>query len=402
MKLASATRLALPRGFQFAAAAAGIKTPGRLDVGLAEALAGGTAAAVFTRNRVVATPVDVARRHLARSRGRVRAVLVNSGNANCATGTFGLQTCYEACADLAARLGCHRFAVVPASTGVIGVPLPRQRLLAALPELVRTRASSHASVIRFARTILTTDTHPKLATASLRVGRHRVRLLGIAKGAGMIQPRLATMLVFLFTDVRANAAALKRCLRTAARESFEHLSVDGDTSTNDTVLLLASGASGARLAGRTVRAFQGALTRVCQALARQIAADGEGAQKLITLRVEGARSDAVAERVARAVANSPLVKTALAGADPNWGRVLAAVGASGERIEPSRVQIWLGRQRVCWNGQARPFNERAAHRYLQGHSIEVRIHLGNGLGAVTFWTCDLTADYVRLNASYRS
>lgn len=402
MKLHFSTAPLLPRGFRFSAAAAGIKTPGRLDMALAEAPGGAAGAGLFTANQVPAAPVQIARQNLQRSRGRIRAVLVNSGNANCATGSAGVGVCLKACEQVAIGLGCHATEVAPASTGVIGVPLPARRLLGALPSLIQGRTASITGVRHFARAILTTDTHPKFAAAEFRLGRRSVRLLGIAKGAGMIQPRLATMLVFLFTDARATPHRLRRWLRAASRATFERISIDGDTSTNDTILLLASGASGVNLAGRAAHAFQSALERVCQALALQIVGDAEGAQKFVTLRVEGAPSAAAAARVARQVANSPLVKTALAGADPNWGRVLAAVGASSVKIEPGRVDIWLGRQAVCRRGNACAFDEAAAHRYLKQRAIEVRIRLGRGSGSATFWTCDLTADYVRINASYRS
>ena len=402
MKLQFSTRALLPGGFRFAAVSAGIKVPGRLDLALGEASAGAAVAALFTANRVAAAPVQIARRHLRRSRGRIRAVLVNSGNANCATGSDGIHACLEACEQAAAGLGCRTWEVLPASTGVIGVPLPVQRLLGALPSLVGTQAASTGAVKRFAQAILTTDTRTKLAAAEFRFGRRRVRLLGIAKGAGMIQPRLATMLVFLFTDARSTPRRLQALLRAACRVSFERISVDGDTSTNDTVILQASGASGAALEGRATHLFQAALTRVCQELARQIVQDGEGACKLVTLRVEGAPSTAAAERVARQVANSPLVKAALAGADPNWGRVLAAVGASGVAVEATRVDIWLGGQAVCRRGKARVFDEAKARRYLRRRAVEMRIRLGHGSGFSTFWTCDLTADYIRINADYRS
>ena len=402
MKLKFSTRALLPGGFRFAAVPAGIKVPGRLDLALGEAPAGAAVAALFTTNRVVAAPVQIARRHLRRSRGRIRAVLVNSGNANCATGSDGMRACLEACEQAAAGLGCRTWEVLPASTGVIGVPLPVQRLLGALPSLVGTQAASTGAVKRFAQAILTTDTRTKLAAAEFRLGRRSVRLLGIAKGAGMIQPRLATMLVFLFTDARSTPRRLQALLRAACRVSFERISVDGDTSTNDTVTLQASGASGVALEGRAAHLFQAALTRVCQELAQKIVQDGEGACKFITLRVEGAPSTAAAERVARQVASSPLVKTALAGADPNWGRVLAAVGASGVAVEANRVDIWLGGQAVCRRGKARVFDEAKARRYLRRRAVEMRIRLGNGSGFSTFWTCDLTADYIRINADYRS
>lgn len=313
-----------------------------------------------------------------------------------------MRACLEACEQAAAGLGCRTWEVLPASTGVIGVLLPVQRLLGALPSLVGTQAASTGAVKRFAQAILTTDTRTKLAAAEFRLGRRSVRLLGIAKGAGMIQPRLATMLVFLFTDARSTPRRLQALLRAACRVSFERISVDGDTSTNDTVILQASGASGVVLEGRATHLFQAALTRVCQELARKIVQDGEGACKFVTLRVEGAPSTAAAERVARQVANSPLVKTALAGADPNWGRVLAAVGASGVAVEANRVDIWLGGQAVCRRGKAHVFDEAKARRYLRRRAVEMRIRLGHGSGFSTFWTCDLTADYIRINADYRS
>jgi len=401
------SRLIVPRGFRFAAASAGLKKGGGLDLGLVEAPGGATAAAVFTSNRVVAAPLTVGREHLGRSRGRVGAVIVNSGNANCATRS-GRAACEKICRATAARLDIPAREVFPSSTGVIGVELPVEKILRALPRLLAGRGDTLRAVIRFARAIMTTDTRPKLAAARFRCGRKQATLLGIAKGAGMIQPRLAlgkhaTMLVYLFTDAAVSPAALARALRAACARTFNRISVDGDTSTNDTVLLAASGAAGARVASAADRRrFAVALGAVCGSLARQIVADGEGVKRVVELCIEGARTEGEAERVARAIANSPLVKTAWAGADPNWGRILAAVGNSGVALDPRRVDIFLGRQLVCRGGRAVPFDERRAHRELSPPGFTVRVRLGRGRAATTFWTCDLTADYVRVNSHYRS
>ncbi len=401
-------RLWLPRGFAFAGAAAGIKRDGGLDLGLVQFAPGSTAAAVFTSNRVVAAPLIVGARHLHRGRGRLRAVVVNSGNANCATRT-ALRASQDICRQVARLLGAAPHEVFPASTGVIGVPLPTERILAAVPRLLARRKASLAAARQLARAIMTTDTRPKLAAARFRCGGGAATLLGVAKGAGMIHPRLnlsprqATMLAYLFTDVVATPAELNRLLRVSCARTFNRISVDGDTSTNDTVLLVASGASGRRLrAAVDERAFAAALEKVCASLAQQIVSDGEGVEHVVELSIEGARSEGEAERVARAIANSPLVKTAWAGADPNWGRILAAVGNSGVTIDPSRVDILFGLVQVCRGGVARAFDERVAHRYLSQSRFQVRVRLGQGRAKATFWTCDLTAGYVRVNAHYRT
>ncbi len=272
-----------------------------------------------------------------------------------------------------------------------------------LPRLLSERRSSRRAFLRFARAIMTTDTRPKLASARFRCAGGTAVLTGVAKGAGMIHPKLATMLVYLFTDVAATPAELQPLLRRVCARTFNRISVDGDTSTNDTVLLLASGASGLRLWTRSdQRHFAAALEGVCASLAQQIVEDGEGASHVVELRVEGARHPAEAESVARAIAHSPLVKTAWAGADPNWGRILAAVGACGVSVDASRVDIFLGSQQVCRAGAACRFDERLAHRELSRRRFRVRVRLGRGRAATTFWTTDLTADYVLINASYRS
>ncbi|MFQ5662972.1 MAG: bifunctional glutamate N-acetyltransferase/amino-acid acetyltransferase ArgJ [Terriglobia bacterium] len=396
-------QILLPQGFLFAGMAAGIKAGAALDLGVVEAPQGATAAALFTSNRVVAAPLRVGRQHLKSSRGRVRALIVNSGNANCATGAAGRRACERICRRLGGLLGTSPQQIFPSSTGVIGVPLPAGRILRALPGLLAERQESRTGVERFAGAILTTDTRPKRAAARFRCGGGYGTLLGVAKGAGMIHPRLATMLVYLFTDVAVPPPYLQRVLASACTRSFNRISVDGDTSTNDTVLLLASGATGVRIRSRGAeRSFAAVLDALCFSLAQQIVADGEGRQHVVTLGVEGARSRPEADRVARAIAHSPLVKTAWAGADPNWGRILAAIGSSGVPVDPSRVDIFLGSQAVCRRGVACAFDERAARRTLSRPSFEVRVRLGRGRAATTFWTCDLTTDYVRINSLYRT
>jgi len=397
----SPEKIRLPRGFSFSALAAGIKVSGRPDLALVEIAGGAAGAALFTTNRVVAAPVEVGRASLAASGGQVRAIIVNSGNANCATGRAGIQACERVCREAGKILGVPDNEVFPSSTGIIGVRLPDGKISAKLPELIAARSASERSVRDFAHAIMTTDTRPKVASARFRAASGEVTLLGVAKGAGMIHPQLATMLVYLFTDVRASHGELQKFLRDACDESLTCMSIDGDTSTNDTVLLLASGASGAGINDvRTRKRFSAALTAVCQSLAEQIISDGEGVQHVIRLRVEKARSREEALTVARTIAHSALVKTAWAGADPNWGRILAAVGRSGVPIDPARVQIFIGTQKVCRNGVACPFNQQQAHRALAQPVCDVRVELGRGRQSVRFLTTDLTAEYVRINADY--
>jgi glutamate N-acetyltransferase / amino-acid N-acetyltransferase len=405
----------VPLGFRFAAGTAGIKASGSPDMAFAEAVStppsataarggspartGATAAAMFTTNRVTAAPLKVGKKHLAKSGGRVRAVVVNSGNANCATGAEGIRAAERVCRAVANEIGCKVEEVFPASTGVIGVPLPVDKLVRAIPAMVQARGNDGDSATRFARAIMTTDTRMKTASVRVRIGQRDVTLLGIAKGAGMIHPRLATMLVYLFTDAEASAKELQEALRGAVATTFNRISVDGDTSTNDTVLLLASGVSGARVKdGR--KEFAEALGSVCESLARQIIADAEGVKHVVNLTIEKARSERDAEQVARAIANSPLVKTAWAGADPNWGRVLAAVGYSGVEIDADKVDIWFGPHRMCKRGMRAKFKENKVHAYLQDGVIDVRVALNQGKQTATFWTCDLTAEYVHINADY--
>jgi len=394
---------ALPRGFRFAAVRAGIKPSGRPDLACIVADQPASAAALFTSNRVVAAPITVGRAHLAASRGRVRAVVVNSGNANCATGAVGIATCEQVCDAAAAQFGCATAEVFPSSTGIIGVPLPGEKLVAALPAAEAALAASAEDFAGFANAILTTDTRAKIAYASVEIEGKPVRIAGACKGAGMIHPQLvphATMLVYLLTDAAIEPAALATLLNEAGEVSFNRISIDGDTSTNDTVLLLASGASGVSVSAHD-QGFQAALTEVCTSLAKQIVDDGEGVTHVVTLEIESAPSDADALRVAKSIAHSPLVKTAWAGNDPNWGRLVAAIGYSGVAIDPNRIDIWFGELPICADGGRSPdYDEHAAHALLLSREVTIRIALGVGAGRCRFWTTDLTADYVHINAAY--
>ena len=388
-----------PRGFLFSACAAGIKASGKPDLACAIAPDGAAAAAMFTRNQVVAAPVTLGRDHLRLSRGRINAVIVNAGNANCATGREGLKAARRVCADLARQLRIKPGQVFPSSTGIIGVPLPAEKITSALPALLHEAAETMEGFNAFSNAILTTDTRPKTAHQTIAFKNSFVTLAGTAKGAGMIHPNMATMLVYLFTDLAATPHELQTLLRPAVEESFNSISIDGDTSTNDTVLLLASGKSGVPL--RPVRGeFKDAVKKACHSLAGQIVADGEGVKHVVRLRIEQARTRGEARRVARAVANSPLVKTAWAGADPNWGRILAAVGYSGVKIEPARVNIYIGEHQVCRRGSACDFDKEAAHACMQQPEYAIRIQLGSGNASLDFLSSDLTAEYVHINADY--
>jgi len=387
----------LPKGYKFSALAAGIKASGKPDMALILAGAETRGAALFTQNRVVAAPVEVGRAALASTRGRVRAVLVNSGNANCATGKAGIRDCKSLCAQAARLLKVRASEVFPSSTGIIGVPLPAKKISSHLQPLFANAGSSAGHLRCFADAILTTDTRPKMASVPLRSGS--AAITGIAKGSGMIHPQVATMLVYLLTDVAATAWELDSALRAACADSFNTISVDGDTSTNDTVLLLASGES--RVALSTLKKeFQAALLEVCRSLAEQIVADGEGVQHVIRLYVEEASTRSEALQVARTIANSLLVKTAWAGADPNWGRILAAAGRSGLALDPGKISVMIGDQTVCKGAAACSFDEARAHEHLSQPECRVRVRLGRGKASVEFLTTDLTAEYVRINADY--
>ena len=395
----------LPQGFAWSAVRAGIKASGKLDLAVAVAPQGANAAVMFTQNQVVAAPITVGRRHISATGGRVKAVLVNAGNANCASGEAGIRACIYTCRAAAQALGCIFDEVFPSSTGIIGVPLPAEKIVDALPVAIAALGASPAHAERFATAIMTTDTRMKVASAVIEVDGRQACIFGTAKGAGMIHPQLgpphATMLVYLFTDIAAESATLRDALEPAAETTFNAISIDGDTSTNDTVLLLASGASGVSLNAETRPAFDEALRAVCASLAFQIVDDGEGVTHVVTLEITGAKTAADAKQVAKAIAHSPLNKCAWSSADPNWGRLLAAAGYSGVPFNPENVIIWIGDQLVFEHGmRAALFDKEAAHRVMAAREYTIRIALGEGDAACTFLTCDLTEEYVRINADY--
>jgi len=399
----TSTELKVPAGFRFAATRAGIKASGNPDLALIEAPNGATAAAVFTKNLVVAAPVIVGREHIAKSSKSIRAVLVNSGNANCATGKPGVKTAEKSCEELARAIGAKARQIIPSSTGVIGVPLPVDKLINALPKLLTTRGSSSDDAMSFARAIMTTDTCPKTANRELIMKGTKATILGICKGAGMIHPNMATMLCYIVTDIKGSPDQLSRALKSAVDRTFNRISIDGDTSTNDTVCLLASGVSGLDLSNSRVwDEFLKALQEICASLAAQVVTDGEGVKHVVTLKIESAKSEREADAIARTIAHSALVKTAWAGADPNWGRILAAIGRSGVELDPSGIDIYFGEIQVCRRGMADGFNEAKAHAYLSQPSFDIRIQLNRGKHNLTFLTCDLTDEYVHINADYRT
>jgi glutamate N-acetyltransferase/amino-acid N-acetyltransferase len=393
----------LPSGFQFAAVKAGLKQSGKPDFAIAVADQSASAAAMFTSNRVVAAPIIVGRENLLRSHGRVKVVAVNAGNANCATGEAGIATCREVCSRTAAAFSCTPQEIFPSSTGIIGVPLPGEKLIAALPEVKSALGKTSGHFDQFAHAILTTDTRRKVSARHFPADGKQVKIVATCKGAGMIHPQLvphATMLAYIFTDAVIEPDQLQPVLRDAAELSFNRISIDGDTSTNDTVLLLASGASGIAIDAAHTE-FRSALAAVCTDLAKQIVADGEGVTHVVELRIEGAPSDADALKIARSIAHSPLVKTAWAGSDPNWGRILAAIGYSGVKIDPGKINIWFGDHEICRAGGRSPLmDEHVAHLHLTQSEYHVRIDLGIGSGSCRFWTCDLTKEYVAINADY--
>jgi glutamate N-acetyltransferase / amino-acid N-acetyltransferase len=401
----------LPQGFVWGAVKAGIKVSGKPDLAVAVSTKGANGAAMFTKNQVVAAPVTVGRRHMASTGGRVSVVLVNAGNANCATGQPGVDACVQTCVAAAERFHCIFDEVFPSSTGIIGVPFPAERVLAALPELEHVMGATPEHADSFARAIMTTDTKMKVARASVDVDGVEVRIFGVAKGAGMIHPQLgapvgpahATMLVYLFSDVAAESEQLRALLEPAVERSFNSISIDGDTSTNDTVLLLASGASGVKLDARTQEPFANALKLVCGSLAYQIVDDGEGVGHVVTLHIVGARTEAEAKQIAKAIAHSPLCKTAWSSADPNWGRLLAAAGYSGVAFDPALVNITIGAQPVFELGvRSAAFQKEAAHAEMQARDYTITIDMGLGEAECRFLTCDLTEEYVRINADYSS
>ena len=401
----SVTASHIPRGFSFSSTACGLKKSG-LDLGLLVSETPAAAAAMFTTNRVQAAPVRLSQVHLRRSRGKMRAVVVNSGNANCCTGSDG----YAASEATSRKVSLELAALDPSqvlvcSTGVIGLPLRVEKILKAVPDLVRARSGKAEAFAQFTRAIMTTDTRPKWAAANCRIGGKTVRILGCCKGAGMIQPNMATMLAFLATDAAISPAPLSRALRSAVAGTFNAITVDGDTSTNDTVAILANGESGVRRItsdNADFKTFCAALEKVCRTLALKIVEDGEGAQRVIEIEVRGAPSDRAATQIARTIANSPLVKTALAGADPNWGRILAAAGRAGVPFDFELIDIKLAGILVCRRGGEHPFSESVAHKRMLAKYVPIIVDMHSGKGTARVWTCDFTGEYVNINASYRT
>ena len=389
-------------GVELGVAMAGIRKAGRHDLLLIRLASGATAAGVFTRNRFCAAPVILAKRHLAAGRG-ARALVINTGNANAGTGDEGLTRAREVCERAARALGCAVEQVLPFSTGVIMEPLPVERIVAGLPAaLADLRADNWAAA---ARTIMTTDTTPKAASRRIRLSRGEVTISGIAKGAGMIRPDMATMLAFIATDAKVAQPDLDDMVREVAERSFNCITVDGDTSTNDAFMLIASGASGVTASAREDLAALGrAVEEVAVLLAQAIVRDGEGATKFITVRVEGGRSREECRQVAYAVAHSPLVKTAFFASDPNLGRILAAIGYAGiADLDVSRLELYLDDVLVAANG-----GRHAGYREEQGAAVlakpefAVRAVLNRGNASATVWTCDLSFEYVKINAEYRT
>jgi glutamate N-acetyltransferase/amino-acid N-acetyltransferase len=383
---------------------AGLKASGKPDVALAVCDGGANVAAMFTSNQVVAAPIIVGRRHLIATSNRVTALLVNAGNANCATGQPGIDACKQSCVAVAEQFHCVFDEVFPSSTGIIGVPLPVEKLVAAVPAAKAALGSTEQHAEAFANAILTTDTKLKVARASFEVGGRTVSLFGCCKGAGMIGPQVvphATMLVYLFTDLAACPEHLQAMLTNAVDPSFNCISIDGDMSTNDTVLLLASGKSEVADEGEAVPAFEASLQQVCDSLAHQIVDDGEGVTHVITLKITGAEGDPDAQQIARSIANSPLCKTAWSSADPNWGRLLAAAGKAGVKFDPARVTITIGGLPVFAHGvRDAAYDEASTHAAMQAREYTIAIDLGRGHGQARFVTCDLTHEYVSINADY--
>jgi glutamate N-acetyltransferase/amino-acid N-acetyltransferase len=386
------------KGFRFAGVAAGLrKEPGRKDIGVIVADCPVAAAGVFTTNRVKAAPVVVTQERI--RRGRLQAVAANSGSANCFTGKAGIKLAQDSCAALAAGIGCGTELVVPCSTGVIGHLYDLEKYRAGIRDAVA--ALSPDALEDFARAIMTTDTHPKMASTRLKLGGVEVTVAGCAKGAGMIEPKMATMLAFLVTDAAVGTAELKRMLARALSVSFNAITIDGDMSTNDTLLLMASGAAGGRaLSGRELSAFGEAVTSISSALARELVRDGEGATKLVTIEVRGARSAGDADRIARQIANSPLVKTAFFGCDPNFGRIVMAAGKAGVAMDLERLEVRMAGIRIASHGALHTEALADAAAQMKQPEFGLTIDLKLGKARASIMTCDFSYDYVKINAEY--
>jgi glutamate N-acetyltransferase/amino-acid N-acetyltransferase len=386
------------QGFRFAGVTAGLKSEsGRKDLGIIVADKPASAAGVFTTSRVKAAPVIVAQEHL--DGGRLQAVTVNSGSANCFTGKAGIRLARLSCAALAKRIGCPIELVAPCSTGVIGHPYDLQKYRAGIADAVN---ALHAEGLSdFASAIMTTDTHPKVASAMLRLGGTRIAVAGCAKGAGMIEPRLATMLAFILTDAAVRPSQLRTILKNVLPRSFNAITVDGDMSTNDSFLLMASGAAAKRpIAGGELGKLQAVIGAVAGAISRELVRDGEGASKLVTIDVRGARSEADANRIARSIANSPLVKTAFFGCDPNFGRIVMAAGKAGVDFDPDRIDVSLAGIRIASRGALKVAALAEAGARMREPEFSLTLDLKLGKARAVINTCDLSYDYVKINAEY--
>jgi glutamate N-acetyltransferase/amino-acid N-acetyltransferase len=397
-----------PRGFVASGIYAGIKTRQIPDVGLLLCSAPATAAAVFTTNKVFAAPVKVGREHVAG--GKLRGVVLNSGNANACTGRQGEKDARRMCelAAAVAKCQCKGTDILPSSTGIIGHMLPMEKIERGIIECGLSLGDSQEHALLFADAIMTTDTRRKAAATTVRIGKQTVTLAGICKGAGMIGPRMsaaphATMLAYLTTDAQIAPPLLRKLMQQAADASFNAVTIDDHTSTNDTAVLLASGQSDVKVAGpKATRAFADALSEICQSLAYQIAADGEGATKVVTITVRQARSEKDARLMARAIANSPLVKCAMNGNDPNWGRIVSAAGLCGAAFDPNKSTLTLQGTTVFKNGTPLPFDAAAVSESLKAAEVKVDLACRLGKADATVWTCDLSKDYVTINADYHT
>jgi glutamate N-acetyltransferase/amino-acid N-acetyltransferase len=389
-------------GFLFSGISAGIKKDGKRDLGLIYSEVPAQVAGLFTTNAVKAAPVQLDMERI--KRGLCQAILVNSGNANACTGSQGLKDAKRVSSWVAKQLGINEQMVFPSSTGVIGSPLPLNKIEKRIPELIRNL--SPEGWMNTVEAMMTTDTFPKIEVATCRIKGKNVKLCGMIKGAGMIRPNLATMLSFLVTDANINASLLQKMLEKAAEVSYNRITIDGETSTNDTVLLLANGKAGHPILNRMDRdgkTFQSLLLEVCQNLARSLVQDGEGATKFIEIVLRGARNNEDAKQAAYAIAHSPLVKTAFFGEDANWGRILCALGHSGAQIHPNRIDVFFDKALIVKNGMGvHPRLEEKAAEVIRKKSFKVTIDLHQGKSQFSVLTTDLSIDYVKINASYRS
>ena len=394
-------------GLRLGHAEAGIKRPGRKDVLVIELPAGSSVAGVFTKNRFCAAPVQICREHLAATKKaslEIRALVVNTGNANAGTGEPGYQNAIKTCDELAKLMGLKREQILPFSTGVILEPLPVEKVVAAMPQAIsRLEADNWFNA---AESIMTTDTQPKATSKQVQINGQTITLTGISKGAGMIHPNMATMLGYVGTDAKVSQELLQQLTTEAADLSFNAITIDGDTSTNDSFIVMATGASGVEIPsnGSAFDIFRQALIEISQQLAQMIVRDGEGATKFITIQIDGGKTEAECKQVAEAIAHSPLVKTAFFASDPNLGRILAAIGYAGiADLDVSGVQLWLDDVWVAKNGGRHPdYQEEDGQRVMKKAEIKVKANLGRGTATQTVWTCDLSHEYVSINADYRS